>query len=39
MELVELTEFLVKNLVKDIDSVEVNVAETNNFNVIQVLVS
>jgi len=39
MELVELTEFLVKNLVKDIDSVEVNVAETNNVKVIQVLVS
>ena len=35
MELVELTEFLVKNL----DSVEVNVAETNNVKVIQVLVS
>lgn len=39
MELVELTEYIVKNLVKDQDSVEVNIAESNNVKIIQVLVS
>lgn len=39
MELVELTEYLVKNLVKDEDAVEVNIAESNNMKIIQVLVS
>lgn len=38
MELVELTEFLVKNLVKNKELVEVNLAEENNIKVIQVLV-
>lgn len=38
MELVELTEFLVKSLVKNKDLVEVNIAEENNFKIIQVLV-
>ena len=39
MELVELTEYIVKKLVKDQDSVEVNIAESNNVKIIQVLVS
>ena len=39
MELVELTEYIVKNLVKNQDSVEVNIAESNNVKIIQVLVS
>ena len=39
MQLVELTEYIVKNLVKDQDSVEVNIAESNNVKIIQVLVS
>ena len=39
MQLVELTEFLVKSLVSNKDVVEVNVAEENNVKVVQVLVA
>ena len=39
MELVELTEYLVKSLVSNKDVVEVNVAEENNVKVVQVLVA
>lgn len=38
MQLVELTEFLVKNLVINKDAVEVNIVEENDVKVIQVLV-
>ena len=38
MKLVELTEFLVKNLVSNKDAVEVNVAEENDVKIVQVLV-
>ena len=39
MSLVELTEFLVKNLVSNQDAVEVNVAEENDIKIVQVLVA
>ncbi len=39
MQLVELTEFLVKSLVKDDTIVEVNLISDSNIKVIQVLVS
>lgn len=39
MQLVELTEYLVKSLVSNKDAVEVNVAEDNNFKIVQVLVA
>ncbi|MBQ9012617.1 MAG: KH domain-containing protein [Bacilli bacterium] len=39
MNLVELTEFLVKNLVSNQDAVEVNVAEENDIKIVQVLVA
>ena len=39
MELVELTEFLVKNLVKDPDSVSVKEIEDDEETIIEVLVS
>ena len=39
MQLVELTEYLVKSLVSNKDAVEVNVAEENNVKVVQVLVA
>ncbi len=39
MQLVELTEYLVKSLVSNKDVVEVNVAEENNVKVVQVLVA
>lgn len=39
MELVELTEYLVKNLVNDKDAVEINVSEENDIKIIQILVS
>ena len=38
MQLVELTEFLVKSLVSNKDAVEVNVAEENDMKIVQVLV-
>ena len=38
MQLVELTEYLVKNLVSNKDAVEVNVAEENDMKIVQVLV-
>ena len=38
MELVELTEYLVKNLVSNKDVVEVNVKEEDNIKIIQILV-
>ena len=39
MELIELTEYLVKNLVTNKDLVEVNVSEESDIKVIQILVS
>ena len=39
MQLVELTEYLVKNLVSNKDKVEVNVVEENNVKIVQVLVA
>ena len=38
MELVELTEYLVKSLVNNKDSVEINVKEEDNIKIIQILV-
>lgn len=38
MELVELTEFIVKSLIKNKDSVVVNIAKENDEQIIQVLV-
>ena len=38
MQLVELTEYLVKSLVSNKDAVEVNVAEENDMKSVQVLV-
>lgn len=38
MQLVELTEYLVKSLVSNKDVVEVNVAEENDMKIVQVLV-
>lgn len=38
MQLVELTEYLVKSLVSNKDAVEVNVAEENDMKIVQVLV-
>lgn len=38
MELVELTEYLVKSLVNNKDSVEINVKEEDNVKIIQILV-
>ena len=38
MQLVELTEFLVKSLVSNKNAVEVNILEENDIKVIQVLV-
>ena len=37
MQLVELTEYLVKSLVSNKDAVEVNVAEENDMKIVQVL--
>lgn len=39
MKLVELTEFLVKNLVTDPDSVSVRLMEDEECNIIEILVS
>ena len=38
MELVDLTEYLVKNLVNNKEAVEVNVKEEDNLKIIQILV-